>query len=158
MSVNTYNFVTVWKIEAPLQQVWDTIYNIEELPSWWKAVVSTQVLDQGDVNGVNLLSEQTWKGLLPYKLSLISKTTAVDHLKSIELVASGDVEGRGKWTFTEEAGIVTAQYNWDVQTTQKALNFLAFALKPLLAWNHDEMMRWGALGLADKLNARLIEY
>lgn len=60
MSVNTYNFVTVWKIEAPLQQVWDAVSNIEELPSWWKAVVSTQVLDQGDANGVNFLSEQTW--------------------------------------------------------------------------------------------------
>ena len=89
---------------------------------------------------------------------MISKTTAVDNLKSIELVATGDVEGRGKWTFTEEEGIVTVQYNWDVKTTQKGMNFLAFILKPLLAWNHDEMMRWGALGLANKLNARLIQY
>ncbi len=99
-----------------------------------------------------------WKGVLPYQLSLISRTTAVDYLKSIEIVASGDVEGKGKWTFTSEEGIVTVQYNWDVKTTQKVISFLAFVLKPLLAWNHDEIMRWGALGLTNKLNARLIQY
>ena len=66
MSVNEYNFVTVWKIEAPLQAVWDVICNIEDLPNWWKAVVSTKVLDRGDMNGINFRTEQTWKGLLPY--------------------------------------------------------------------------------------------
>ncbi|MDJ0743279.1 MAG: SRPBCC family protein [Xenococcaceae cyanobacterium MO_167.B27] len=158
MSVNEYNFVTVLKIEAPLQAVWDVICNVEDLPDWWKAVVSTKVLDLGDMNGINHLSEQTWKGVLPYKLSMTSKITEVDNLKSIKLVATGDVEGRGKWTFTEEEGIVTVQYNWDAKTKQKGINFLAFFLKPLLAWNHDEMMRWGAKGLANKLNARLIQY
>jgi hypothetical protein len=46
---------------------------------------------------------------------------------------------------------------WDVKTTQKFMSFLAFLLKPLLAWNHDEIMRWGALGLANKLKAKLIQ-
>ncbi|MEM8722410.1 MAG: SRPBCC family protein [Cyanobacteria bacterium P01_G01_bin.39] len=158
MSVNEYNFVTLWKIEAPLPEVWDIIVNIEDLPNWWKAVLSTKVLDQGDSDGANFLTEQTWKGVFPYKLTLVSKTIAIDYLKSIELVASGDVEGRGKWTFTEDEGIVTVQYNWDVKTTQKGMNFLAFVIKPLLAWNHDEMMRWGAKGLANKLDARLIQF
>jgi uncharacterized protein YndB with AHSA1/START domain len=158
MSVNEYSFVTVWKIEAPLKAVWDAICNTEDLPNWWKAVIGIKVIDRGDANGVNFLTEQTWKGILPYQLSMTSKTTTVDNLKSIELVASGDLEGRGKWTFTEEEGIVRVQYNWDVKTTQKGMKFLAFILKPLLAWNHDEIMRWGAKGLANKLNARLIQY
>jgi uncharacterized membrane protein len=158
MSVNEYSFVTVWKIEAPLKVVWDVICNTEDLPNWWKAVIGVKVIDRGDANGVNFLVEQTWKGILPYQLSLLSRTTAVDYLKSIEIVASGDLEGKGKWTFSENEGIVTVQYNWDVQTTQKAMSFLALIVKPLLAWNHDEIMRWGASGLANKLNARLIQY
>jgi uncharacterized protein YndB with AHSA1/START domain len=158
MSVNEYSFVTVWKIEAPLEAVWDVICNTEDLPNWWKAVIGVKVIDRGDVNGVNFLAEQTWKGVLPYQLSLLSRTTAVDYLKSIEIVASGDVEGKGKWTFTEDEGIVTVQYNWDVRTTQKAISFLALIVKPLLAWNHDEIMRWGASGLANKLNGKLIQY
>ena len=157
MSVNEYNFVTIWKIEAPLQDVWDVICDLENLPDWWKAVVRVKVLDREDSNGVGFLTEQTWKGVLPYKLSFISKTIAVDDFKSIELVASGDLDGRGKWTFNEEEGIVTVRYNWDVKTTQKGISYLAFLLKPLLAWNHDEIMRQGALGLANKLDARLVQ-
>jgi uncharacterized protein YndB with AHSA1/START domain len=158
MSTNQYSFVTVWKIEAPIKAVWDVICDTENLPSWWKAVVDIKVIDRGDENGVNFLVEQTWKGVLPYRLFLLSKTTAVDYLKSIEIVASGDLDGFGKWTFTEKGEITTVQYNWEVKTTQKALNFLALVIKPLLAWNHDQIMRWGAVGLANKLNARLIEY
>lgn len=158
MSVNEYSFVTVWKLEAPLKEVWDVICVPENLPSWWKSVIAIKVIDRGDDQGVNFIAEQTWKGVLPYQLSMLSKTTAVDYLKSIEIVASGDLEGRGKWTFIEEEGIVTVQYNWDVRTTQKAMKFLALIIKPLLAWNHDEIMRTGALGLANKLNAKLIQY
>lgn len=158
MLVNQYSFVTVWKIEAPIKNVWDVICDVENLPSWWKAVESIKVLDRGDSDGINFLTEQTWKGVLPYQLSMVSKTVAVDYLKSIEIVASGDLDGRGKWTFSQQEGIVTVQYNWDVKTTQKLISFLAIVLKPLLAWNHNEIMRTGAIGLANKLNARLIQY
>lgn len=158
MSTNQYSFVTVWKIKAPIKAVWDIICDTENLPTWWKAVVDIKVINRGDENGINFLVEQTWKGVLPYRLSLRAKTIAVDYLKSIEIVATGDVEGFGKWTFTEEGEITIVQYNWDVKTTQKSLSFLALVIKPLLAWNHDEIMRWGALGLANKLNAKPIEY
>ena len=158
MSANEYNFVTVWKIAAPLQEVWDIVYDVENLPSWWKAVISVDIVDEGDANGINSIVKQVWKGALPYQLSFDSKTTKIDYLKTIEIVAAGDLNGRGKWTFSEDMGITTVQYNWDVQTKHKVLSLLAFVIKPILAWNHDEIMRWGALGLAEKLNAKLIEY
>ena len=158
MSVNQYNFVTVWKIEAPIQEVWDTIYDTENMPNWWKALLKVEVIDKGDQNRVNAVFKQTWRGKLPYQLSLLSRNEAIDYLKSIEITASGDLEGKGKWTFTEDGAIVTVQYNWDVKTTQKYMSFLAVILKPLLAWNHDEIMRWGAIGLANKLNSRLVQY
>jgi hypothetical protein len=83
MSVNEYSFVTVWKLEAPLKEVWDVICVPENLPSWWKSVIAIKVIDRGDDQGVNFIAEQTWKGVLPYQLSMLSKTTAVDYLKSI---------------------------------------------------------------------------
>ena len=133
MSVNSYSFVTAWKIEASLSEVWNVICDVEDLPNWWKALVRVKILDYGDANGNNFITEQTWRGILPYKLTLISQTTSVERFKSIEIVASGDTEGNGKWTFSEAAGIVRIQYDWNVRTTQKALSLLAFAVKPLLA-------------------------
>ena len=111
MSVNQYNFVTVWKIEAPIQEVWDTIYDTENMPNWWKALLKVEVIDKGDQNGVNAVFKQTWEGKLPYQLSLLSRNEAIDYLKSIEITASGDLEGKGKWTFSEDGAIVTVQYN-----------------------------------------------
>ena len=81
----------------------------------------------------------------------------MDYLKSIEFNASGDLEGYGKWSFTSEENWVILQHDWDVKTTKKWLNLLAPVAKPLLAWNHDEIMRRGAQGLAKKLNSKLIQ-
>ncbi|VEP17413.1 conserved hypothetical protein [Hyella patelloides LEGE 07179] len=69
MSVNEYSFVTVWKIEAPLRKVWDTICDIKHFPYWWKAVENINVMDKGNSNGINFITEPTWKGVLPYQLS-----------------------------------------------------------------------------------------
>lgn len=70
MPANEYSFVTVWKIEAPLPEVWDVISDTEGLPNWWKAVVGVKILERGEENGLNCLVAQTWQGVLPYQLSL----------------------------------------------------------------------------------------
>jgi uncharacterized protein YndB with AHSA1/START domain len=157
MPANHYSFVTSWGIEAPLQAVWDVISSSHDLPSWWKAVLNVKTIQQGNDMGVGRLEEQTWKGVLPYQLTFLIKITAVDYLKSIEFTASGDLEGYGKWSFKPEEHGVTLQHTWEVKTTEKWLSILAPVAKPLLAWNHDEIMRWGAQGLAKKLNAPLIK-
>jgi hypothetical protein len=68
-----YAFVTRWQIRAPLQQVWDAIYESTEWPNWWKGVLDVQVLDKGDENGVNGVRTYTWKNVLSYKLSFQMK-------------------------------------------------------------------------------------
>jgi hypothetical protein len=158
MSINEYNFVTVWKLEALLLDVWNTIMDVESFPDWWPAVKKLEILDRGDDNGFNSLTKQTWQGVLPYRLSFVSKTTEINYLQSIVVVASGDLEGSGRWTFSQEDKIAIVRYDWNVKTTGLAMSLLASVLKPLLAWNHDEIMRQGALGLANRLDAKLLEY
>jgi uncharacterized protein YndB with AHSA1/START domain len=63
MSVNEYSFVTIWKLEASIQDVWDVICAPENLTSWWKSIIAIEVIDRGDDNGVNFLAKQTWKGV-----------------------------------------------------------------------------------------------
>ncbi len=158
MSTNQYSFVTLWKIAAPLQDVWEAIEDSNNLPSWWPAVLSVNTIAEGNADGIGRKEQQTWRGILPYQLFFLIKITSVDYLKSIEFTASGDLEGIGKWTFIDEGNWVTLQHDWQVKTTQQWLNVLTPVLKPLLAWNHDEIMRWGAKGLAQKLSAKLIQY
>jgi hypothetical protein len=30
-----YEFVTIWRVKAPQQKVWDLILHSENWPSWW---------------------------------------------------------------------------------------------------------------------------
>ena len=73
----------------------------------------------------------------------------------LEGAATGELEGQGKWLLSETDGITTIQYNWNVNTTKKWMNFLSPLLKPLFKWNHDIVMKWGAEGLAKQLGTVL---
>jgi hypothetical protein len=153
-----YAFVTRWQIRAPLQQVWDAIYESTEWPGWWKGVLDVQVVDKGDENGVNGIRTYTWKSVLPYKISFQMKLVEKDAPKHMSGVAFGELEGRGEW-FVEQRGDITyVQYNWDVFTNKAWMNYLSFILKPAFQYNHYVVMSWGAKGLAKKLNAELVSY
>jgi hypothetical protein len=154
---NKYSFTTHWQLEAPIQPVWEAIYDSLEWPNWWKGVKSVEELKKPDNLGLNGSMRYTWKSVLPYSLvfnmRVIEKEAPV-HLKGI---AYGELEGQGEWHLTENAGITDIIYNWDVITTKKWMNSMAFLLKPLFRLNHNIVMHWGAEGLAKKLNVRLIK-
>lgn len=73
-------------------------------------------------------------------------------------IASGELEGVGEWIFEEKDGITSIQYYWNVKTTLKWMNKVAFIMKPLFKFSHNLVMKWGAKGLAKKLDAPLIAY
>ena len=81
-----------------------------------------------------------------------------DELKRLYGEAFGELEGNGTWLFEEKDGISYVQYNWNVYTNKAWMNYLSFVLKPAFRYNHDVVMRWGAEGLAKKLNATLLKY
>lgn len=151
-----YSFITTWKIKAPVQQVWAVLYNQEDWPTWWKGVIAVKPLIDGDEHDIGKKMRYSWKSFLPYTLSFDMTSVAITPLTYMEGKATGELEGVGKWFFTEEGGITTVCYTWEVNTTKKWMNVLAPVLKPAFKWNHDVVMRWGAEGLAKKLNAELI--
>ena len=83
------------------------------------------------------------------------ETTRVVPHERLEGRASGELEGTGVWTFAETGGGTDVRYDWTVRTTKPWMNALAPFARPLFAWNHDVVMRWGAEGLARKLGARV---
>ena len=153
-----YSFITKWQIKAPVQSVWDAIFYSKEWPNWWKGVVAVKELEPNDAAGLNGISEYTWKSALPYTLSFNMKLLERDELKRLYGEAFGELEGNGTWLFEEKDGISYVQYNWNVYTNKAWMNYLSFVLKPAFRYNHDVVMRWGAEGLAKKLNATLLKY
>lgn len=153
-----YEFVTIWRFEAPLEAVWEEIKNSAGWSSWWRGVLKVEELKPGDENGVGGIFRSTWKSRLPYTLCFDSEVLSVEPFKRIEARAFGELEGAGIWTLTPESATVTrVQYDWRVKTTKAWMNYLAPLAKPFFKWNHDQIMEWGGDGLAKKLNCRRLE-
>ena len=153
-----YEFVTIWRFDAPLSEVWACIKDSETWSDWWKGVLKVEKLKDGDAFGIGAIHRSTWKSALPYKLVFDSETVRVEEEKLIEVRAFGELDGQGIWTLTaENAHETRVQYDWRVKTTKSWMNFLAPVAKPFFRCNHDTIMNWGGEGLAKKLNCKLLE-
>lgn len=151
-----FRFVTIWRIEAPLPQVCDAISRCLYWPKWWKGVEKVEEIDPGDAAGIGSLRRFTWKSRLPYRLIFDIRVTHAEPLKILEGQASGEVEGIGCWHFSREGSVTVVRYEWHVRPTRRWMSLLAPIAWPLFKWNHDQVMRQGAEGLARLLNARLV--
>jgi hypothetical protein len=151
-----YSFVTVWKLEAPIEDVWEAIKASEKWPSWWKYVAKVVELKKGDEDGVGGVRRYTWASPLPYKLTFETRVSEVDEPHALVGIATGELSGTGRWQLSQEGAVTTIQYNWDVATNKRILNLLAPIARPIFSWNHNIVMKAGGDGLARLLNARLI--
>jgi len=151
-----YSFVTVWKLKAPLEDVWNTILDSKTWPAWWKEVKSVKEIHPGDGLRIGNISDLTWRSVLPYTLHFRTTVVKVVPMEYMEGMASGDLVGRGRWYFSHANGITTVRYEWDVSTTKAWMNLLKPLLRILFKWNHDIVMRKGGEGIAKKLAAELI--
>lgn len=151
-----YSFLTIWRIEAPMEKVYDALEKAESWPSWWKGVVAVSKREQGDKKGAGSVYRYTWKGALPYKLSFDMKTTIVEPPGRLEGDAIGELVGTGRWHLSQKGRVTTIRYEWKIATTKAWMNLLAPIARPVFAWNHDVIMRQGGEGLAKLLGARLV--
>jgi hypothetical protein len=151
-----YSFISKWMIDAPIGDVWETIYESEQWPQWWKGVVSVVETTKGDENGIGSVRVYKMRSPMLYTLSFnILLTERLDHVKLIG-TASGELSGTGAWYFSEQNGKTIVQCHWYVASTLWWMNMFAFALRPAFEFNHRMVMQNGAKSLAKKLNTEVL--
>lgn len=64
-----YQFSTVWRVEASIQEVWDVFSHPDQWPEWWESLERIVEIKKGDIQGIGALHRYTWKGALPYRLT-----------------------------------------------------------------------------------------
>jgi len=149
-----YKFITHWKLDAPLQDIWDVISDISKWHEWWKGVLEVKVITDSPTGKIRFA--HTWKSFVPYKLKFITAVTEIDPLKSIQANVTGELEGTGRWEFKDAGnGETIVTYYWFVRTTMTWMNVTAPMLSWLFRWNHDTVMDWGGEGLAKKLQCNI---
>jgi hypothetical protein len=155
--MSDYEFMTIWRFNAPLASVWEMIYHSDLWPTWWRGVEDVVLIKEGDENQTGSIYRYTWKSKLPYRLTFDMKLTRIEPMALIEGTAFGELAGVGLWQLSSDGEITTARYDWKVQTTKRWMNLLAPIAKPFFKWNHDVVMGWGGVCLADKLGVSLLE-
>jgi len=154
--MKAYEFLTIWRVKAPIETVWNEIYHSDEWPTWWKGVESVVEVRTGDENGVGSIRRYTWKSKLPYRLSFNMQTIRIEPPRLLEGIAVGELQGRGLWQLSTEGSETIVRYNWNVETTKSWMNLMSPIARPLFEWNHNVVMNWGAEGLAERLGVSVI--
>lgn len=151
-----HRFLTTWLLEAARQDVWDALADVRSWPQWWEGALAAEELEPGDARRVGSRHRVRWRGIVPYSVAFEFTVDAVREPAFMSGRATGDVEGTGTWRLFEDDGVTAATYDWSVRTTRRRVNALGPVARPLLARNHDHVMRRGGEGLARRLGARLL--
>ena len=143
-------------MEAPRERAWEVIDDALSWPEWWRGVVRVDELDPGGPDRVGSRYEIEWRSRLPYPLAFEFTTERVERPRVMEGRAEGELAGTGRWRLFEDAGVTAVVYEWNVRTTKPWMNMLGPVARPVFAWNHDVVMRWGGEGLARRVGGRLL--
>ena len=144
----TYSFVTEWRLDAPIERVYDALHDSLAWPNWWPAVKAVEEIRPAtDRGGIGSVRRYTFKGSLPYSLSFDMTVERLDPPTTLAGRASGELEGTGVWALRDEDGRTVARYDWNVRTTRWWMNVVAPLAGGLFRSNHDLVMRSGAKGI-----------
>lgn len=151
-----FNWDTTWRLEAPLQKVWDAVHDTASWPKWWRFVAEARQITPGDESGKGSVWRYVWRTRLWYKIHFDMTTVTVEPLVELIGEATGKVAGRGGWSFSADGDVTTVRYSWDIQTNVWWMNLFSPLLRPFFNWNHDQVMRAGGEGLAKHLGVKLL--
>ncbi len=154
--MSTYSFLSVWELEASIEEVWEVIRQADGYSEWWSYIAESSQLEPGDADGIGALSRSVWRSALPYGFVIDTQAVRVERPHLLELAASGGLVGTGRWELSSDGPITRVDYHWNVRTTAKWMDVVAPLARPAFAWNHGIIMRSGGEGLAQRLNARLV--
>lgn len=151
-----YHLLTVWRIDAPLPEVYAAIHNSMRWPEWWPSVRKVEEIADGDRNGIDSIRRYAWQGKLPYRVVFDVRATRIESLVAIEGTARGDLEGGGRWNFSSQGKVSVVNYEWHVRSKRWWMNLVAPVARSIFIRNHTQIMQQGGKALARLLKAPLL--
>ena len=151
-----YHLLTVWRIEAPLEEVFAAVENSLRWPDWWPSVCKVDQTLAGDANGIGSVRRYVWQGRLPYRVVFDVCATRIDALAALAGVVTGDLAGIGHWRFSSQGKVSVVHYEWHVHSKRWWMNLVAPVARAIFIRNHTQIMVQGGKALAKLLKAPLV--
>ena len=158
MPTNDYHFIDRWRVEGDVKEVADILEDAMSLPRWWGSVYfDVKEIEPGGEHGIGKIIRLRAGGWLPYTLSIDFRTTETRYPHGFTMNATGDLEGTGIWTFTQDGKFVDVIYDWTIRANKPIVQKLSFLLKPIFRSNHNWTMSRGEESLKLELMRRRVK-
>ena len=155
MAGNDYHFITKWRVEGTIEELYRLLANAPDFVRWWPAVyLDIKELEPGNRNGIGKVLSLYTKGWLPYTLRWQYRVTEVNFPSGFAFEASGDFVGRGIWKFEQDSDYVNMTFDWKIRADKPLLRYLSFLFKPIFSANHRWAMAQGEKSLRAELARR----
>ncbi len=136
-----YVFSASWDLAAAPDDVAAVLVDLERYPDWWPQVRSVSKIDEDS-------ARVSCRSALPYTLDLvlnaISRTPPV-----VEVALSGDLTGFARFSLVPSAQGTHLDFHQEVRPGG-IVAVASYILRPVLAWNHRQMMAGCERGLRDR--------
>jgi carbon monoxide dehydrogenase subunit G len=143
MTAGAFQFRREWTAPAPVERVHDVLADVQSYPEWWPQVRAVARIDD-DTARVLCRSAQ------PYTLDLVLHAVRRDPTL-LEVEISGDLSGWSRAELAPEgAGSTRVAYTQSVVVAHRGLALASTLLRPVLRWNHEQMMSGLEQGLAQR--------
>ena len=143
--VADFVFCSRWEVAVPPERTAELLTDLAGYPGWWPQTLA-----------VARLGPQTARVLcrsrLPYTLDLVLDLVSQD-LPLLEVAIAGDLNGRAQWRLdATDAGEGTLMtFTQEVQVGG-LLGHIAPLVRPILVWNHEQMMNGARHGMGAALS------
>lgn len=149
-------FESTWVLCAPRERVWEALVRASEWPRWWPSVLAVDTLVEGDACGRGAVRRILWRTALPYLVRIEAEVRDASAPWRLVADARGGLEGTSEWLLIEHQGATAVVHHGAIAVRHPWLRLLSWLLSPLLRWNHAQVMRIGAAGMARHLRCRLL--
>lgn len=155
MITNEYQFLTRWRVDGTCGEVADVLGDPLALAQWWPSVyLDVEEVRPPDARGLGRRVRLHTKGWLPYTIRWELEQVESRYPYGFTIVANGDFEGVGVWTFQQNGPSVNMTYDWRLRAEKPLLRNLSFLMKPLFEANHRWAMAQGEESLKLELLRR----
>ena len=125
MTTNDYHFVDCWRVEGDIKEVADILEDALSLPRWWGSVYfEVKEIEPGREHGIGKLISLRAGGWLPYTLRIDFRTVESRYPYGFSMDATGDLEGKGIWTFEPDRPFVNVTYDWTIRANKPIIEKL----------------------------------
>lgn len=155
MASNDYHFVSHWRVEGTCGEVADILGDPLLLSRWWPSVyLDVRELRPPDAKGLGRRVALHTKGWLPYTQQWEMEVVEHRYPSGLTIMARGDFDGRGVWTFEQDGRFVNITFDWRLRAGKPLLRNLSFMMKPVFEANHRWSMEQGEESLKLELERR----